>query len=183
MIIFARRSFSWEMREMSVGLKYLHAGVAWRALMLAAASGCSPEGGAPMTRDGSLDDAHLTFETLDGGEPQNDLVDSLSNWNDQIDEENPLDSGVEDTPRMDRMDIQAYTDAVQLDRVDVITNGRDVFRGDAGVFMMGAVRQVVAGDHLTSPFKVCWMSGGLECGERRVTLAAGVDGSDDGSAT
>ena len=35
----------------------------------------------------------------------------------------------------------------------------------------------------TSPFKVCWMSGGLECGERRVTLAAGVDGSDDGSAT
>ena len=25
------------------------------------------------------------------------------------------------------------------------------------------------------------MSGGLECGERRVTLAAGVDGSDDGS--
>lgn len=36
---------------------------------------------------------------------------------------------------------------------------------------------------MSSPFKVCWMSGGLECGERRVTLAAGVDGSDDGSAT
>jgi len=47
----------------------------------------------------------------------------------------------------------------------------------------GFPTDVIVQESRVSPFKVCWMSGGLECGERRVTLAAGVDGSDDGSAT
>jgi len=144
---------------MSVGLKYSKATMMWIGIVLAAVGGCYSEGGVPTVRDGSMNDALQGIEIFDDDGPQNDLVDSLAEWNDQGTDEEQRNAGFEDLPRMDRVDILTPTD-VWLDRLDEMQSEFDGSRGDAGVFMMGAVRQVAAADQLTC---VVPMSGDVYC--------------------
>jgi len=134
----------------------------WASLTLFAVNGCHADGVASTVRDGSLGDARQEIETLGEDGPKSDFVDSLAEWRDQSTDEEQRDAGLEDLPRMDRVDVGMQTDVSPMDGPEDRQDMRDVYRGDAGVFRMGPVRHVSAKDDLTCVVRVrLFWCGGL----------------------
>jgi len=136
-----------------------------------AVGGCHQGESFPTVRYDSSVDVSLSVEVIDHDWPQNGLVDSFSNRNDQGSEKIELDAGLEDAPQMDRSDVTTHADAARVDGAEDRQGTIDVSRGDASIFMRGAVRQVAAADQLTC---VVPMTGEVYCWGDDLTFQLGL---------